>query len=71
MEAFMSEALILLFVLYSIYLIMNKPKTTTEKPMPKAKAETKATQPTSTPAAVDGGQNPNITDAESKQISLR
>ena len=35
----MSEWLILFFVLYIIYLIMKKPKTTTEKPAPKAKAE--------------------------------
>ena len=35
----MSEGLILIFVLYIIYLIMKKPKTTTEKPAPKAKAE--------------------------------
>ena len=35
----MSEWLILIFVLYIIYLIMKKPKTTTEKPVPKAKAE--------------------------------
>ena len=32
----MSEWLILIFVLYIIYLIMKKPKTTTEKPVPKA-----------------------------------
>ena len=53
----MSEALILLFVLYIIYLIMNKPKTTTEKPMPKA--ETKATQPTSTVVAKASSKNPS------------
>ena len=35
----MFEWLILIFVLYIIYLIMKKPKTTTEKPAPKAKAE--------------------------------
>ena len=35
----MSEWLILIFVLYFIYLIMKKPKTTTKKPAPKAKAE--------------------------------
>ena len=35
----MSEWLILIFVLYIIYLIMKKPKTTTEKPVSKAKAE--------------------------------
>ena len=35
----MSEWLILIFVLYIIYLIMKKPKTTTEKSVPKAKAE--------------------------------
>jgi len=35
----MSEWLILIFVLYIIYLIMKKSKTTTEKPVPKAKAE--------------------------------
>ena len=35
----MSEGLILIFVLYIIYLIMKKPKTTTEKPTPKAKAD--------------------------------
>jgi hypothetical protein len=35
----MSEGLILIFVLYIIYLIMKKSKTTTEKPAPKAKAE--------------------------------
>ena len=35
----MSEWLILIFVLYIIYLIMKKPKTTTEKPVPKTKAE--------------------------------
>jgi Winged helix-turn-helix domain (DUF2582) len=35
----MSEWLILIFVLYIIYLIMKKSKTTTEKPVPKVKAE--------------------------------
>jgi hypothetical protein len=35
----MSEGLILIFVLFIIYLIMKKPKTTTEKSLPKAKAE--------------------------------
>jgi len=35
----MSEWLILIFVLYIIHLTMKKPKTTTEKPVPKAKAE--------------------------------
>jgi Winged helix-turn-helix domain (DUF2582) len=35
----MSEWLILIFVLYFIYLIMKKPKTTIEKPVPEAKAE--------------------------------
>ena len=35
----MSEWLILIFVLYIIYLIMKKSKTTTEKPVPKAKTE--------------------------------
>ena len=43
----MSEGLILIFVLYIIYLIMKKPKTTTEKPVPQAKAA----QPTTTVAA--------------------
>ena len=42
----MSEGLILIFVLYLIYLIMKKPKTTTEKTVPKAKTE----QPTTTVA---------------------
>ena len=42
----MSEGLILIFVLYIIYLIMKNPKTTTEKPVPKAKAA----QPTTTVA---------------------
>ena len=35
----MSEWVILIIVLYILYLIMKKPKTTTEKPVPKAKAE--------------------------------
>ena len=35
----MSEWFILIFVLYIIYFIMKKSKTTTEKPVPKAKAE--------------------------------
>ena len=35
----MSEWLILIFILYIIYLIMKKPKNTTEKTAPKAKAE--------------------------------
>ena len=35
----MSEWLIRIFVLYIIYLLMKKSKTTTEKPVPKAKAE--------------------------------
>ena len=35
----MSEWLILIFFLYIIYIIMKKPKTTTEKPAPKAKTE--------------------------------
>ena len=43
----MSEGLILIFILYVIYLIMKKPKTTAEKPVPKAKAA----QPTTTVAA--------------------
>ena len=42
----MSEGLILFFILYIIYLIMKNPKTTTEKPVPKAKAA----QPTTTVA---------------------
>jgi len=42
----MSEGLILIFVLYIIYLIMKNPKTTIEKPVPKAKTE----QPTTTVA---------------------
>ena len=42
----MPEGLILIFVLYIIYLIMKKPKTTTEKPAPKAKVG----QPTTTVA---------------------
>jgi hypothetical protein len=44
----MSEWLIRIFVLYSIYLIMKKPKTTTEKPVPKAKVKVKAEQPIAT-----------------------
>jgi predicted DNA-binding transcriptional regulator AlpA len=39
----MSEWLILIFVLYIIYLIMKKSKTTTEKPVPKAKAKAEQT----------------------------
>ena len=35
----MSEGLILFFILYIIYLIMKKSKTTTEQPVAKAKAE--------------------------------
>ena len=35
----MSEWFILIFVLYILYLIMKKPKTTTEKPVPKTQAE--------------------------------
>jgi hypothetical protein len=35
----MSESFILIFVLYTLYLIMKKPKITSEKPMPKAKSE--------------------------------
>jgi hypothetical protein len=35
----MSEWILIFFVLYIIYLIMKKPKTTTEKPMPEAKAK--------------------------------
>ena len=53
----MSEWLILIFVLYILYLIMKKSKTTTEKPVPKAKAEqpiapevTKATPKKPSPA---------------------
>ena len=42
----MSEGFILIFVLYILYLIMKKPKTTTEKTVPKAKTE----QPTTTVA---------------------
>ncbi len=42
----MSEGLILFFIPYIIYLIMKNPKTTTEKPVPKAKAA----QPTTTVA---------------------
>jgi predicted DNA-binding transcriptional regulator AlpA len=38
----MSEWFILIFVLYIIYLIMKKSKTTTEKPVPKAKTEQSA-----------------------------
>jgi hypothetical protein len=37
----MSDVLILIFVLYIIYLIMKKAKTTPEKPMSEAKSETK------------------------------
>ena len=35
----MSEWFILIFALFILYLIMKKPKTTTEKPVPKTKAE--------------------------------
>jgi hypothetical protein len=46
----MSEWFILIFVLYIVYLIMKKPKTTTEKPVSKVEAEqpvaTKATKET-------------------------
>jgi len=56
----MSEWLILIFVLYIIYLIMKKPKTTTEKPAPKAKTEQpiaiEATKATPTKPSPD--QNP-------------
>ena len=56
----MSEGLILIFVLYIIYLIMKKPKTTTEKTVPKAKTEQpiaiEATKATPTKPSPD--QNP-------------
>ena len=51
----MSEGLILIFVLYIIYLIMKKPKTTTEKTVPKAKTE----QPTTTVAAKATSKKPS------------
>ena len=51
----MSERLMLNFVLYIIYLIMKKPKTTTEKPAPKAKAA----QPTTTVAAKATSKKPS------------
>ena len=51
----MSEGFILIFVLYIIYLIMKKPKTTTEKPVPKAKAA----QPTTTVAAKATSKKPS------------
>jgi predicted DNA-binding transcriptional regulator AlpA len=51
----MSEGLILIFVLYIIYLIMKKPKTTTEKPVPKAKAA----QPTTTVATKATSKKPS------------
>ena len=35
----MSEWLIVIFVLYIVYLIMKKPKNTTEKPVPEAKVK--------------------------------
>jgi len=51
----MSEGLIHIFVLYIIYLIMKKPKTTIEKPVPKAKAA----QPTTTVATKATSKKPS------------
>ena len=51
----MSEGLILIFVLYIIYLIMKKSKTTTEKPVPKAKTE----KPTTTVATKATSKKPS------------
>ena len=51
----MSEGLILFFILYIIYLIMKNPKTTTEKPVPKAKAA----QPTPTVATKATSKKPS------------
>jgi Winged helix-turn-helix domain (DUF2582) len=55
----MSEWFILIFVLYIVYLIMKKPKTTTEKPVPKVKDEqTVATVATNaTPKKLSPDQN--------------
>jgi len=54
----MSEWLILIFVLYIIYLIMKKSKTTTEKPAPKAKVE-QVEQPTAKVAAKPTAKKPS------------
>ena len=51
----MSEWLILIFVLYIIYLIMKKTKTTTEKPVLKTKAE----QPIAKVATKAASQKPS------------
>jgi hypothetical protein len=59
----MSEGLILIFVLYIIYLIMKKPKTTTEKPVPKAKA----VQPTTTVATKATPKKPSSDQKPAKK----
>ena len=59
----MSEGLILIFVLYITYLIMKKPKTTTEKPVSKAKAA----QPATTVAAKATSKNPSPDQKHAKK----
>ena len=59
----MSEWFILFFVLYIIYLIMKKPKTTTEKPAPKAKAEQPITTEVVKAAPIAKAEQPITTEA--------
>ena len=54
----MSEWLILIFVLYIVYLIMKKPKTTTEKPVPKAEQPIAAVATKATPKKPSPDQKP-------------
>ena len=54
----MSEWLILIFVLSIIYFIMKKPKTTTEKPVPKAEQPIAAVATKATPKKPSPDQKP-------------
>jgi hypothetical protein len=59
-----AEWSILIFVPYIVYLIRKNPKTTTEKPVPKAKAE----QPTATEVAKATPKKPSSDQKTRKRL---
>ena len=63
----MSKWLILIFVLYILYLIMKTPKTSTEKPAPKAKAKTEQPFTTITTKATPKKPSPDHKPAKKAQ----
>jgi winged helix-turn-helix protein DUF2582 len=64
----MSEALILIFILYILYLIMKKPKaTTTPKPVSKAKVEAEVKQSSVQPAVKAAPEKSSVKPAPAKK----